>query len=251
MNKLLSQKSILVVAAHPDDEVLGCGATIARHRGIGDEVHVVVLAEGITSRDKKRNCKQRRADLLQLARSAHKANGVLGASSLTLHNFPDNRMDSVDLLDVIKVVERFVDKYRPEIVYTHHEGDLNIDHKVVHDAVVTACRPVPSQSVKTLLFFEIPSNTEWSTSHKTGYFIPNWFMNVTDTLKIKLKALEAYRSEIHTWPHSRSLEAVEYLARWRGASVGVKAAEAFVLGRNVIALEYEELRIKGPGNVDD
>lgn len=236
MNKLLSPKNILVIAAHPDDEVLGCGATIARHREIGDEVHVVILAEGITSRDKKRNYKQRSTDLLQLAKAAHKANGVLGVSSLALHNFPDNRMDAVNLLDVIKVIEGFVDKYRPEIIYTHHGGDLNIDHTMVHDAVVTACRPIPSQSVKTLLFYEIPSSTEWRASNTTGYFVPNWFMNVTDTLSVKLKALKAYQSEIHTWPHSRSIEAVEYLARWRGASVGMEAAEAFVLGRNLIAL---------------
>lgn len=226
-------RSILVVAAHPDDEALGCGATIAKHKKCGDEVHVVILAEGVTSRDKKRDCKQRSSDLSQLAKAAHKANEVLGVSSLTLHDFPDNRMDSVNLLDVIKVVEEIVNKYKPEIVYTHHHGDLNIDHKIVHEAVMTACRPMPSQIAKTLLFFEIPSSTEWQIPNSTSYFMPNWFMNVTNTLSIKLRALELYQSEMRKWPHSRSIEAVEHLARWRGASVGVEAAEAFVLGRNL------------------
>lgn len=230
----MDKKRILVIAAHPDDEVLGCGATIARHTKLGDEVRVVILAEGVTSRDKKRDRKQRSSDLSQLAKAAHKANEVLGVSSLNLHNFPDNRMDSIDLLDVVKVVEGFINKYEPEIVYTHHYGDLNIDHKIVHEAVVTACRPMPSQIAKTLLFFEIPSSTEWRMSNTTSYFIPNWFMNVTDTLSIKLKALEVYQSEMRKWPHSRSIEAVEHLARWRGASVGVEAAEAFVLGRNLV-----------------
>jgi len=230
----MDKKRILVIAAHPDDEVLGCGATIARHTKLGDEVRVVILAEGVTSRDKKRDRKQRSSDLSQLAKAAHRANEILGVSSLTLHDFPDNRMDSVNLLDVIKEVEGFINKYKPEIVYTHHYGDLNIDHKIVHEAVVTACRPMPSQIAKTLLFFEIPSSTEWRMSNTTSYFIPNWFMNVTDTLSIKLKALEVYQSEMRNWPHSRSIEAVEHLARWRGASIGVEAAEAFVLGRNLV-----------------
>ena len=230
----MDKKRILVIAAHPDDEVLGCGATIVRHTKLGDEVRVVILAEGVTSRDKKRDRKQRSSDLSQLAKAAHRANEILGVSSLTLHDFPDNRMDSVNLLDVIKEVEGFINKYKPEIVYTHHYGDLNIDHKIVHEAVVTACRPMPSQIAKTLLFFEIPSSTEWRMSNTTSYFIPNWFMNVTDTLSIKLKALEVYQSEMRNWPHSRSIEAVEHLARWRGASIGVEAAEAFVLGRNLV-----------------
>lgn len=227
-------KKILVIAAHPDDEVLGCGATIARHAKSGDEVHVVILAEGVTSRDDRRDPKGRKSELSELSKASHSANEILGVKSLSLHDFPDNRMDSLDRLDVIKVVERFIEKYRPETVYTHHAGDVNIDHKVIHEAVVTVCRPTPSQPVKTILFFEIPSSTEWQTPGSAACFMPNWFVDVSSTMDAKLQALKAYSSEMRPWPHVRSVEAVTHLAKWRGASIGTEAAEAFVLGRNII-----------------
>lgn len=227
-------KKILVVAAHPDDEVLGCGATIARHAKMGDEVNVVILAEGATSRDEKRDRKHRSKELSELAQAADEAKKILDASSLTLHDFPDNRMDSVDRLDVIKVVEGFIQQYQPEIVYTHHVGDVNIDHRIIHEAVVTACRPLHLQTVKTLMFFEVPSSTEWQPPASAPAFNPNWYVDISDTLSIKIKALNAYNSEMRSWPHSRSCKAVEHLARWRGACVGVEASEAFVLGRNLV-----------------
>ncbi len=230
----IEMKNILVVAAHPDDEVLGCGGTIAKHTKVGDEVHVVILTEGITSRDKQRNPKRRKLELQKLVESAQMANKVLGVSSLNLHNFPDNRMDSVDLLDIIKVIEGYINKHQPEIVYTHHSGDLNIDHKIVNMAVVTACRPIPLQSVKTILFFEVLSSTEWQMPASALPFAPNWFVDISETLAVKLQALAAYQSEMRPWPHARSSEAMEYLARWRGAGIGVEVAEAFVLGRKLI-----------------
>lgn len=230
-------KKILVVVAHPDDEVLGCGATIARHARIGDEVHVVILAEGVTSRDERHDPEGRRSELSELSKAAHCAGRILGVKSLTLHNFPDNRMDSIDRLDVIKLVGQFIDKYRPEIVYTHHAGDVNIDHRIIHEAVVTACRPMPSHPVKTLLFFEIPSSTEWQTPGSAAWFMPNWFVDIFYTFDTKLKALEAYCLEMRPWPHPRSYEAVKHLAHWRGATIGVEAAEAFMIGRNLILSE--------------
>ncbi|MDO7788352.1 PIG-L deacetylase family protein [Desulforamulus aquiferis] len=224
---------ILVIAAHPDDEVLGCGGTIARHSSMGDEVHVVILAEGITSRGEKRFREKFTSQLSELAQAAHNANKILGVSSLTLSNFPDNRMDSLERLDIIKEVETHIDKHKPQIVYTHHFGDVNIDHRRIHEAVVTACRPAPNCPVHTILFFEVPSSTEWQLPGSGPKFEPNWFRNITDTMQLKLEALKEYQCEMRPWPHARSIEAVEYLARWRGASVGVKAAEAFVLGRNI------------------
>lgn len=227
-------KKIIVFAGHPDDEVLGCGATIARHSTAGDEVHVVILAEGATSRDEKRDFEHRRSELSELANAARKANAILKTHSLVLHDFPDNRMDSVDLLDIVKVVEQHLEKIQPEIVYTHHAGDVNIDHQRIHQAVVTACRPQPFQSVKTILFFEVPSSTEWQPSGSAIPFVPNWFVDVSVTLAAKLRALQEYESEMRPWPHSRSMESIEYLARWRGGSVGVEAAEAFVVGRKLV-----------------
>ena len=226
--------NILVVAAHPDDEVLGCGGTIAKYSQQGDIVHVIILAEGVTSRDTQRSLEKRQHELSALTQAAHQASEILGVASLTLHDFPDNRMDSCDLLDVVKVIEQAIDQYRPEIIFTHHNSDVNIDHRRIHEAVVIATRPIPGRVVNTLLFFEIASSTEWQTHGSASAFAPNWFVDISDTLSLKLKALEVYQSEMRPWPHARSITALEYLARWRGANVGVEAAEAFVLGRNII-----------------
>lgn len=225
---------ILIIAAHPDDEVLGCGGTIAKHSKNGDEVNVIILAEGLTSRDDKRNRDKRIKELLLLKKSAKEANKILGVTTLKFFDFPDNRMDSVDLLDVVKVIENYIKQFKPSVIYTHHSGDVNIDHRIIHDAVVTACRPIPKHTVKQLLFFEVASSTEWQPNNSYPAFIPNWFVDISKTLDLKLKALDKYKSEMRDFPHARSLEAVEYLSKWRGASVGVGAAESFILGRCLV-----------------
>lgn len=227
--------NVLVVAAHPDDEVLGCGGVIAKHSQQGDKVNILILAEGATSRDPQCNREKLQNELSALAQAAYRASEILGVTSLTLHDLPDNRMDSCDLLDVIKVIEQGIIQYRPEIIYTHHSGDVNIDHRRIHEAVVTAARPMPGSTVKTLLFFEVASSTEWQTPGSAPTFAPNWFVDVSETLNLKLKALAAYESEMRPWPHARSIAALEHLACWRGASVGVEAAEAFILGRNLVS----------------
>ncbi|WP_445636141.1 PIG-L deacetylase family protein [Nostoc sp. DSM 114161] len=224
----------MVIGAHPDDEVLGCGGTIAKHIQQGDRVDVLILAEGATSRTPQRDRQKLQNELSALAEAAHQASEILGVTSLKLHDFPDNRMDSCNLLDIIKVIEQEIIKYQPDTIYTHHNGDVNIDHRRIHEAVITATRPIPGSTVKTLLFFEVASSTEWQTPGSAPAFTPNWFVDISETLSLKLKALVVYESEMRPWPHARSMEALEHLARWRGASVGLKAAEAFVLGRNLI-----------------
>ena len=231
----MSNSTVLVIAAHPDDEVLGCGASMARHVHDGDSVHVVILVEGMTSRDKKPDRSVRGDDLSKLGEAAKRANAILGVESLTLGNLPDNRLDTVPLLDITKLVEEHINTVKPDIVYTHHAGDLNIDHRLIHQAVVTACRPIPGNHlVDTLLFFEIASSTEWQTPGSASPFVPNWYMNISETLQIKKRALEEYESEMRPWPHARSIKAVIHLAHWRGANIGVEAAEAFMLGRRII-----------------
>jgi LmbE family N-acetylglucosaminyl deacetylase len=148
-------------------------------------------------------------------------------------DFADNRMDSIPLLEVIKPIETLIDQHRPDMVLTHHSGDLNIDHRRVHQAVTTACRPRHGHPVKTLLFFEVPSSTEWQPPGSGVPFSANWFVDISSSLERKLLALEAYAEEMRDWPHPRSRQGVEHLARWRGATVGVDAAEAFVLGRQL------------------
>lgn len=226
-------KTALVIAAHPDDEVLGCGATIARLAREGWAIHVFIAAEGATSRSDKRNPVEHEVALSDLAKCAETANNILGTKSVKLCALPDNRLDGVELLDVVKLIEAEIAQYRPSLVLTHHSGDVNVDHRVLHDAVIAACRPQPGHSVKNLLFFEVPSSTEWRPAASGMYFAPNYFFDVTDFLPQKLEALRAYGSEMRNFPHPRSIDAVEHLARWRGATIGCVAAEAFMLGRSV------------------
>jgi len=228
-----SKKSVLIVAAHPDDEILGCGATIAQHVANGDSVHIMIMAEGLTSRDVNRNVQNHKAELTELHQKSIAAGKFLGADSISIYDFPDNRMDSVELLDVVKRIESQIAQVKPEIVYTHHSGDVNIDHIVTHNAVVTACRSLPGQCVKRILFFEILSSTEWQIQTSDKTFMPNWFVNADVYMDKKLQALRFYDSEMRAYPHSRSYKSVEILAMYRGTIVGCQYAEAFMLGRNI------------------
>ena len=225
-------KTILIIAAHPDDEVLGCAGTIARFVRNGSTVHVIYLTDGVGAR--RQGVSAPNVELLARREAAKIATNILGVSSIDFGSFPDNRMDSLDLLDIVRYIEDKINDYSPEMVITHHAGDLNIDHRLVNQATVTACRPQPGHLVKTLLFFEIPSSTEWQISSVATTFVPNWFVDITSYVELRIQAIEAYTEEMRPWPHSRSLEAMEHLIRWRGASVGVEAAEAFMLGRTLL-----------------
>lgn len=219
---------VLVMAAHPDDEVLGCGGTIAKLAASGRAVHVVLLADGETSRGDVD------ATAVAARRSAAQAAcNILGCASVDVLQLPDNRLDAVALLDIVREVERFVSRFSPATVLTHHGGDVNVDHTVTHEAVLAACRPQPGHCVRELYFFEIPSSTEWRTPGGAAPFHPNHFVDISGTLDTKLRALDVYASELRAFPHPRSRQAVEALARWRGATVGVLAAEAFVVGRQI------------------
>ena len=222
--------SVLVVAAHPDDEVLGCGGTMLKLSRAGRRVNVLIMAEGLTSRDPKRDTGWRAKELSALAATAVKACKLVGAS-VELLGFPDNRMDSIDRLDITKKVEEQIARHRPSTVFTHHPGDVNIDHRQIFDAVVAACRPMPGSSVRELFMFEVPSSTEWQPSAFGRSFEAQYFVDISAELTGKLASLECYDSEMRDWPHPGSLAAVEHLARWRGATIGTDAAEAFAVGR--------------------
>ncbi len=224
-------KSILILAAHPDDEVLGCGGTIAKLADEGAIINVAFLADGVYSRSVEQTIQQEELQIRR--RAAQKACNILGVKSLSFGDFPDNRMDTIALLDITKAVESLITEHQPDTVFTHHAGDLNIDHRRMHEAVVTACRPQYSHPVKTLLSFEVPSSTEWQLTGSAPPFTPNWFVDIAKTLNRKMAALEAYAAELRDWPHPRSRQGVEHLAHWRGATVGVDAAEAFILGRQL------------------
>jgi len=228
------ENRILVVAAHPDDEVLGCGGTIARHAELGDKVHVLILAEGTTSRDTVRDTAGRSREIEALQSAVQRSAELLGAEPPRFAGFPDNRMDEVALLDVIKTVEAVVGEVRPSIVYTHHGGDLNVDHRIVHQAVVTACRPLPESPVRSLYAFETVSSTEWASETLGQSFRPTRFVDIATHLDRKLQALESYTSEMRSFPHPRSRENVVALARHRGACAGIAAAEAFMVIREIV-----------------
>jgi LmbE family N-acetylglucosaminyl deacetylase len=224
---------VVVIAAHPDDEVLGCGGTLALMAKAGRPIHVLLAADGVLSRGNE--APHTNIEFLKRRNSAAiNACQLLGCQSVELLDLPDNRLDSLDLLDIVKLVEEFIDKHRPTTIFTHHPGDVNIDHRILHDAVITACRPQPGFYVSELLFFEVPSSTEWRPPGSGMMFSPNWFFDISETLDVKLAALREYKDELRNFPHPRSIDAVDALARWRGASVGFKAAEAFVLGRKLI-----------------
>ena len=225
---------VLVVAAHPDDEVLGCGGTIARHADAGDQVQVLIVAEGATSRQEQRDRLQADDELSALAQAAQTAGSILGAAGVELLDLPDNRLDSLNRLDLIKRIEQHIDRHQPQVVYVHHAGDVNVDHRRLHEAVVTACRPTPGHPVRRLLSFEVASSSEWQPPGSAPAFQPNWFVDISVQWQRKREALVAYASEMRSWPHARSLEALEHLARWRGAQVGVEAAEAFCLLRQLV-----------------
>lgn len=227
----MNQPVALVVAAHPDDEVLGCGGTLAKLHSTGWRTHVLILGEGLTSRTYHSGEDTRGAELDLLHEATKAAHELLDVGTTQVGNLPDNRMDSVPLLDVVKLVESAVRRIEPSRVYTHHIGDVNVDHRVTHEAVQAATRPQPSCSVKELYFFEVPSSTEWRASGGSGQFAPGLFTDISDHLEAKQAALDCYASEMRAWPHPRSRRAVAALANWRGATVGLDAAEAFEVGR--------------------
>jgi LmbE family N-acetylglucosaminyl deacetylase len=216
---------VLVIAAHPDDEVLGCGGTIARHADAGDSVDILLVADGVSARPDAPQTASERRDCARLAAK------TLGAREPGFLDVPDNRLDGVELLDLVQAIERLISRLEPELVYTHHGGDLNIDHRVVHQAVVTALRPLPGRRCKGILAFEVLSSTEWASDAIGHGFRPNHFVDVSATIERKMDALRCYQAEMRPFPHSRSCEAVRALATLRGASAGLVAAEAFSIVR--------------------
>jgi LmbE family N-acetylglucosaminyl deacetylase len=224
--------SVLVVAAHPDDEILGCGGTMARLTREGHEVRIAILAEGMSSRYAHREDADPR-QLQHLHARAQQAADKVGAKEVVLCKLPDNRLDTVPLLEVVKQVEELVARFRPEVIYTHHPGDLNVDHGVAHRAVLTATRPVAGQCVKEIYAFEVPSSTEWAFQRLEPLFRPSVFVDITETLETKFEALTCYDTETRKFPHPRSAEALRAIAKRWGSVVGLPAVEAFELIRSV------------------
>jgi len=219
--------TILVIAAHPDDEVLGCGGTVARFEAEGDKVYTLILGEGITARDASSDQHKREEGIRGLKKQAEAANKILGVKKVYTFDFPDNRFDTIPLLDIIKTIEKIKEDIKPDIVFTHHYGDLNIDHQITFKAVITAFRPAVDESVKELYSFEIPSSTEWNAPSSLTHFMPEYFVDISKTIKLKVRAMKEYKCEIREYPHMRSVESIEIKAKQWGIQVGLETAEAF------------------------
>ena len=228
-----TSNSVLAVVAHADDEALGCGGTLARYASEGRDVYVLILADGESSRSRLPTLG---VDTLVNVRNdaATKAGQILGCKSVECIGLADNRLDGIDLLDIVKHIEHMMSKVSPSTVFTHHSGDVNVDHRVIHEAVLAATRPQIGNPVKELLFFEVPSSSEWTPPGSLPAFVPNCFIDISKTFGIKKNALHIYSNEMRPFPHPRSFQAIEALAQWRGATVGVAAAEAFIIGRSII-----------------
>lgn len=224
MGGIKVKEKILVVAAHPDDEVLGCGGTTSRLVKQGAEVSTLILGEGITSREKIRDKDKAQPEIDRLKSQIRRSNEILGIDNLFVFDFPDNRFDQVPLLDVVKKVENIKERVRPDIIFTHFKDDLNCDHRITYQAVLTAARPMSGETVREIYSFEILSSSEWNYPSS---FTPNLFFDIEETIELKQRALKVYEGELRDFPHPRSLKGIEVNALHWGMKSGCRAAEAF------------------------
>ena len=219
-------KTILVIGAHPDDEILGLGGTLARHRALGDRVIAGLVADVGDVRYKQ--------DTIDLVREcAQRSASILGIESVHFGGFPEQALEQLRIIEITQWIELLIADTEPEIIYTHHRGDINHDHQLVHAATLTAARPYNATSVKRVLTFETPSSTEWSGPYPEYLFAPNVFVDITATLGQKLEAMAAYPTELRDFPHPRSLESLRARATYWGSQIGVEAAEPFFLVREI------------------
>jgi LmbE family N-acetylglucosaminyl deacetylase len=231
-----SGKRLMIIVAHPDDEILGLGGAMNRIINSVDVVtHVVILGEGITSRSVSRDTQKWDEELKTHKNNIREAQQQIGYHGISIYDFPDNRFDSVALLDIVKVIEAEKDKFKPDIIFTHHGGDLNIDHQRTFEAVMTASRPLEHETVKTIICFETLSGTEWRASSDPKHFIPNFYIPFEeDNLQSKIAAMESYSFEKRSYPHPRSPEAIKIRAQMWGVTVGVIYAEPFTIIRHTV-----------------
>ena len=238
MLERLNDKKIMVVVAHPDDEILGLGASMNQLIQKNDvAVHVVILGEGLTSRSDKRDTEEWKEELEIHRSNIKSAQKAIGYHSVSTYDLPANRFDTVALLDIVKIVEKEKDAFKPDVIFTHHGGDVNIDHQRTFEAVITACRPMEHQNTKTIITFETPSGTEWRASTDPKHFIPNLFITFDENhLQAKIAAMESYKFEKRSYPHPRSPKALSIRASSWGQSVGSEYAEAFCIVRSITKL---------------
>ena len=224
----MKNKKILVVAAHPDDELLGCGGSLIKLSNDKCNIFTLFFTDGVSAREKNKKNED-----TQRKKNSLKSLKIIGVKQSKFLSYPDNALDMVPLIKITKEIEKVIMNFKPHTIFTHSDVDLNIDHEIISRAVLTATRPKPNFCVKNIFLFETLSSTEWNFNLKKKSFNPNYFIDITKTIKTKIEAAKAYKQEISTWPHPRSIDGIKNLAKYRGQSVGVKFAEAFFALRQV------------------
>lgn len=226
---------VLVIAAHPDDEVYGVGGTMVKHAQNGDEVYVCMLTEGVTTQYCNIKDKIQLSNLIEQKKNESlKAARILGIKEIFFFNLPDMKLDTIAHSEINQPIEECITNLLPEIVYTHHWGDVNKDHRLAFESTMVAVRPALKNPIKKVLIYETPSSSEWNVPILTNQFLPNVFVDISDVLDIKIQAMKAYKSELRPFPHPRSIEAVTTYAKKRGLEVGKKVVECFMLIREIV-----------------
>ena len=218
---------VLVIAPHSDDEVLGCGGTIVKHVQRGDKVYVCIVTKAYPPDWPEGEIRERREEVFR-------ASEILGIKKNHFLDLPTVKLDTIPQKELNDSIARVVNEVQAEVVYIPHKSDVNKDHRLVFDAAMVAARPRPGSVIKKILCYEILSETEWAAPFPENAFLPNVYVDISETLEVKLRAMSAYRLELKEYPHPRSLEAISALAKMRGASAGVNAAEAFMLVREIL-----------------
>ncbi len=223
-----TKKNVLIVVAHSDDESFGCGGLIKSLSEKKCKVYAISFTNGVGSRSKRSE-----KDIEERKKHSIKASKILGFRWLAQYNFPDNQLDKITLLEIVKIIESHKKILNPEVVITHNFYDLNIDHRIIAEATLTAFRPEPKSKCKEILTFEIPSSTDYRMLKRSKNFVPNYFVNIQKYLNSKIKAIKSYKNELKKPPHSRSIEGIKNLSKIRGNQSGVKYAEAYEIIRKI------------------
>lgn len=226
----MSRDRVLIIAAHPDDEVLGAGGTIAKYAMNGADVRLLIVTDGSTSQ--YRDAPRLAQILAQKKQETASAAELLGIREVLYGALPDMKLDMTEHIRVNQVIEHVVDDFRPDIVFTHFYGDVNLDHQCVHRSTLVACRPVEGQCVRELYSYFVPSATDWSVPSCAAAFLPNTFVDISgDCAERKYAAMAAYATELREYPHPRSIAALRALDQANGVHVGRRAAECFMAHR--------------------
>ena len=229
---------VLVIAAHPDDEVLGMGGTIAKYATRGYEVAVLIVTDGSTSQ--YRNDPKLQEILRAKQAETTSCAAVLGIKHVFCGELPDMKLDVIPHIEINRVIEDAIKVFRPSIVFTHFNGDVNKDHRMVYESTLVACRPVSEQCVKRLFLYSVPSSTEWNVQTATNAFLPNWYEDIAgEYAEKKYRAMECYKTELREYPHPRSIQYLRTADAAEGNRVGLHAAESFILLRFI---EGDELK---------